>query len=330
MQRQELVNDAFLLRRVSATTGVAPSPLVLDEAADERVASRLKTHKRRIDAAQAVHPPQRREEVPDAGRAADRERLLHDLLERAHVAAVGAVTRERAQHDAEHQLEEPGPESQLGAAGAAAAVEVEQAAQPADERGDLGAAVGGARGDAGRREDLEGEEAAERAPVVAVGRPHQHRVPVPEPVAGQHPRPARQRGVVRGEALLGGLVRRHQQRAARAQPQRQERRQLALAPAAVRGGQRGQRAVQRLAEQVEVAEQRARRRARPAVVAATPRPDGRGEEQGDGERREEEELGNAAARRHARRRRVHGWQFRWPPPVPSQTPPSLCRRAAVP
>jgi hypothetical protein len=45
------------------------------------------------------------------------------------------------------------------------------------------AAVGGACGDAGRREDLDGEEPAQRVPVVAVGRPHQHRVPVPEPVA---------------------------------------------------------------------------------------------------------------------------------------------------
>jgi hypothetical protein len=272
LQRQELVNDAFLLRVSATTVVVAPSPLVLDEAADERVARRLKTHQRRVDAAQAVHPAQRREEVPDAGRAARRERLLDDLLEPAHVGAARALPGDRAQHDVEHQLEQPGPERHRGAA----------AEQAPDERGDLGAAAGGPRGEAGRREDLGGEEPAHGAPVLAVGRPHHHRVPVPEPLARQQPRPARQRGVARGEALLGRAVRGHQQRPPRAQAQGQERRR-APAPGAMRGGERGQRAVQRLAEQVEVAEQRARRRARRDVAAppTTFGQDGSSDEQGD-------------------------------------------------
>ena len=56
----------------------------------------------------------------------------------------------------------------------------------------------------------------------------------------------------------------------------------------LRGGERGQRAVQRLAEQVEVPEQRARRRPRRDVAAppTSPGQNSRNDDQGDGDGKE--------------------------------------------
>uniref|UniRef100_A0A0A9HNZ7 Uncharacterized protein n=1 Tax=Arundo donax TaxID=35708 RepID=A0A0A9HNZ7_ARUDO len=54
LQRQERVNDASLLR--VRATGVAPSPLLIDEAGGVRVAPVLQTRQRRVNAAKAVDP----------------------------------------------------------------------------------------------------------------------------------------------------------------------------------------------------------------------------------------------------------------------------------
>jgi hypothetical protein len=70
----------------------------------------------------------------------------------------------------------------------------------------------------------------------------------------------------------------------------------------VRDGERGEGTVQRLAEQVEVAEKRPRRRARRRTTAAvappTPGQDGSGDEQGDCDGKKKQDRGAA--------RHVHG------------------------
>jgi hypothetical protein len=171
---QEHVDYALLLR-VSAS-GVTHSPLVVDKVADERVTPGLQPRQISLDAAEAVDPPQHREEIPHAECAAHYECLLDDLLEPVRVAGVPA-RGERAQHHVEYQLEEPGPEGDPAADGAVLE-------QVLDEGRDLGAAV---RGEAGGREELDGEEPAQAAPVVSVGGPRDGGEPVPEMLPDEQP-----------------------------------------------------------------------------------------------------------------------------------------------
>ena len=82
-----------------------------------------------------------------------------------------------ASHHVKHQLEEPGPEGNNPTPGACAGV-VEQVL---DEGRDPGAAVTGERGEAGGREELDGEKPAQAAPVAPVGGPHDGGPPVNDP-----------------------------------------------------------------------------------------------------------------------------------------------------
>jgi hypothetical protein len=75
---------------------------------------------------------------------------------------------------AEETPDEPGPECDRGCVHSSGVAE-----ETPDERGGLGVAVGGARGEAGHKEELDGEEPAQGALVVVVERPADGGVPIP-------------------------------------------------------------------------------------------------------------------------------------------------------
>lgn len=81
-QRQEHLDQRFLLptfRRLRRRVALA-APALVDQALHELIPLLLHRHQLLLHSVQP-HPPQKRQELADVGRAADLERLRHDLPE---------------------------------------------------------------------------------------------------------------------------------------------------------------------------------------------------------------------------------------------------------
>ena len=115
-----------------------------------------------------------------------------------------------------------------------------------------------------RAERVHGGEAAELAPERAVVAHADGGAVVGEEPPRCEPRAARQRDVVGGEALVGDGRGGDEDNRLGAEPEVEE-----AGAGAIAGGQRGEAAVQRLLEEVEVAGDGERRRARDAPAMAT-------------------------------------------------------------
>lgn len=147
-----------------------------------------------------IEPVQEGEVISEIGVPAVLEHLPHykphppRLLRVPDVLAVVPLPGDRHRQDVEGQLDELG--LQVHRRGLSLEV--------LDEEGELGPSGAGEGGEAGRGEDVEGGQAAEVAPVVAVGGDAEGRVVVAEVLGGEGGGPVREDDVVCGEAFLGG------------------------------------------------------------------------------------------------------------------------------
>ena len=137
------------------------------------------------------------------------------------------------------------------------------APEPGRHGARLGVARGGGGAQAVRAERVHGGEAAELAPERAVVAHADGGAVLGEQAPRVEPRAARQRDVVGGEALAGDGRGGDEDDRLGAEPEEE------AGAGAVAGGQRGEAAVQRRLEEVEVAQDGERRRARDAPAMAT-------------------------------------------------------------